>query len=228
MSTTSMSAADDPGDLSRRVAARRRALGLGLDQVAGRAGMDPGYLAHIEHHAEARPSPAACARLAAALQTSVAWLRGAGVDLPPGHVSPPASTPVLHDLEPSESLELLEPGGVGRVVFVEGERAVALPVNFVMLGSQAVFRTGEGTIADAVRSGRPMSLEVDHLDEALGEGWSVLLSGVPEVVSDPDDLARIEALHVEPWAGGDRQLVVRLDPHELTGRRIRRWHEAGA
>ncbi len=189
--------------------------------------MDPGYLAHIEHHADARPSPAACARLAAALETSVAWLRGAGVDLPPGHVSPPASTPVLYELEPSECLALLEPGGVGRVVFVAGERAVALPVNFAMLGGHAVFRTGEGTIADAVRARRVMSLEVDQLDEAMGEGWSVLLSGVPEVVSDPHDRARIDALHVEPWAGGDRQIVVRLDPHELTGRRIRRWHEGG-
>jgi len=217
---------DDPGDLGRRVTARRRALGLSVDEVARRAGMDPGYLEHIEHHASARPGAAACMRLAGALETSVAWLRGAGVDFPPGHGHSPQATPQLVELDRAECFKLLRPGGVGRAVFVEERGAVALPVNFRVLDDEVVFRTGEGTIAQAVRRGGPLSVEVDHVDEALGEGWSVLVSGEANLLSDPSEISAVDALGVEPWAGGDRHLVVRLRPAEVTGRRIRRWRES--
>src|SRR5579875_3383283 len=152
---------DDPGDLSRRVAARRKALGLDIEEVAKRAGMHPAYLEYLEHHARARPTPAACARLASALETSVAWLRGAGVGLPPGHARPPTGIPRLLELEPGTCLQLLQAGGVGRAVFVD-ERGVptALPVNFRVIDGDIVFRTGEGAIARAVRTGKPLSIEV--------------------------------------------------------------------
>lgn len=216
---------DDPGDLSRRVAARRRELGLTTDEVAQRAGMDPTYLDHVERRADMRPSPAATARLAAALQTSITWLRGGGVDLPPGHGSRPREAPTLDILDRAECLRLVHTGGIGRAVFLDAERMMALPVNFRMWGEDVVFRTGEGVIAEAVRADRPMSLEVDHLDEALVEGWSVLLSGHAAVMDDPGELARVEELHIEPWAGGDRHLVVRFTPDTITGRRIRHLHD---
>lgn len=212
---------DDPGDFSRRVAARRRELGLTVDEVARRAGMDPVYLDHVERQAGMRPSPAATARLAAALQTGITWLRGGGVDLPPGHGSRPVETPTLDVLDRAECFRLVEAGGIGRVVFLDADRVVALPVNFRMVRADAVFRTGDGTIAEAVRADRPMSLEVDHLDEALVEGWSVLLSGHAVVVDDPAERTRIEELHIEPWAGGDRHLVIRLTTDAVSGRRIR-------
>lgn len=217
---------DDPGDLSRRVAARRKALGLDIEEVAKRAGMHPAYLEYLEHHARARPTPAACARLASALETSVAWLRGAGVGLPPGHARPPTGIPRLLELEPGTCLQLLQAGGVGRAVFVD-ERGVptALPVNFRVIDGDIVFRTGEGAIARAVRTGKPLSIEVDHIDEALGEGWSVLASGEAQVTSGSDGLTETGPLNVEPWPSGDRHLVVRLTPRDVTGRQIRRWNE---
>jgi nitroimidazol reductase NimA-like FMN-containing flavoprotein (pyridoxamine 5'-phosphate oxidase superfamily) len=95
-------------------------------------------------------------------------------------------------------------------------------VNFKMLDGDIVFRTSNGSIARAVREGSPFSVEVDHLDEALGEGWSVLVSGRAEVISDPDVLAKVDALGLEPWAGGDRHVVVRVTPRAITGREIRR------
>ena len=42
-----------------------------------------------------------------------------------------------------------------------------------------------------------ISFEVDHLDEALTEGWSVLMSAEGRVVSDPTEQANGE----DPWRG---------------------------
>ena len=62
---------------------------------------------------------------------------------------------------------------------------------------------------------------MDHLDDALGEGWSVLLTGTASVITDPAGLDRARALGIEPWAGGDRPVYVRMTVTQVTGRRIR-------
>lgn len=222
MSEPTVPAGRDPGSFGRRVVARRRALGLSEDEVAHRAGIHPSYLEYVESHADAQPSAAARARLAAALETSLAWLQGAGADSPPGSQNPPPGTPRLEVLERDECLALLHPGGVGRAVFDSSRGPVALPVNFRMLDDRVVFRTGEGSIADAVRRSGSMNVEADHFDEELGEGWSVLVAGEAELVDDPKELQRVEAQGVVPWAGGDRPHVVRLALQEITGRRILR------
>lgn len=223
MSTTAGRPADyNPGDLGRRVAERRQQLGLNREELAQRAGIAPQYLAHLEQQATARPSPAACARLAAVLGTTVSWLRGGGLGGPPGRDPAPAGVPVLEELGEPESLALLEPGGVGRVVFTDERGPVALPVNFRTLDREVYFRTGHGSIARTVEAGGTVSVEVDHLDEAQGEGWSVLVTGGAAFVTDAGELARVQAQHVEPWAGGDRDQVVRVAPGKVTGRRIRR------
>ena len=67
---------------------------------------------------------------------------------------------------------------------------------------------------------KPVSFEVDRLDEAMSEGWSVLVTGRVRRVS-PDELGQLETLGLEPWAGGERTAYLRLEPHEVTGRRIR-------
>lgn len=212
----------DPGSFGRRVVARRRALGWSGEELARRAGVHPSYLEYVESHADAQPSAATRARLAAALETDVGWLQGAGAGAPPGAVGPPPGIPRLETLSREECLALLGSGGVGRAVFAGSRGPVALPVNFRMLDERVVFRTNGGSIAAAVRESGTMNVEVDHLDEELGEGWSVLVSGAAEVVDDPQELHQVVEQGVVPWAGGDRDLVVRLTPEEVTGRRILR------
>jgi hypothetical protein len=101
-------------------------------------------------------------------------------------------------------------------------RPTALPVNFGLLGGDVVFRTdADGFIADAVGlSGASVGFEVDRLDDALAEGWSVLIQGHAHRVDD-DDLARVRRLQIESWAGGGRDLYVRVVPSTVSGRRIR-------
>jgi hypothetical protein len=89
-----------------------------------------------------------------------------------------------------------------------------------MDGDDVVFRAGrQVSIADAVR--QQVSFDVDHIDDALSEGWSVLLSGTARIITDPAELRHATALGIEPWAGGDRDVYVRLSASQITGRRIR-------
>ena len=216
------SAADSAGtDLGRRLAEQRSRAGLSITDVAERAGMSPGYLAYLESSSYPNPSQATLTRLAAALGTVPESLTGAGLNVPPGQRSA-AKNPVLHSLSSDECRQLVAAGGVGRFLFDEpGRGPVAVPVNFRMAGDDVVFRTAsEASLTEGLH-GQPVSFDVDHLDDALGEGWSVLLSGTASVITDPAELDRAKALGIEPWAGGNRPTYVRLAVTQVTGRRIR-------
>ena len=130
--------------------------------------------------------------------------------------------PSLADLSPDQCQALIAAGGVGRVLFVEeGRGPVAIPVNYQMDGYDVVFRTGSGAGIDDGVQQASVSFDVDPIDEALGEGWSVLLTGTASAITDPAGLERAAALRIEPWAGGDRPVYVRLRPRRVTGRAIR-------
>jgi transcriptional regulator with XRE-family HTH domain len=212
----------DPGDFGRRVALRRQELGLSRKELAERAGIDAGYLEYLEERPGARPAAETRLHLARALSTTVERLEGSGFGEPVGTGHPPAGVAEVHELDPRECHALLRSGGVARVVFVADRGPVALPVNFRMLGEDIVFRTGDGSIGQAVTAGGVLGFEVDHLDDALGEGWSVLATGHGELVEDKAVLEEIAALDIRSWAGANRPRVVRLRIAELTGRRIAR------
>ena len=222
----------DPGDLSRRVAQRRTELHLSQAQLAARARLSLRYLEYLERY-PARPNPAALRRLAAALQTTPAALLGGGANVPPGHalaggsggvVPPgqrrPADLRVVSKLMPAECRRLITPGGVGRIAFGTPSGPIVVPVNFAVLADTIVIRTAEGTIIDGHADER-VALEVDHIDEALCQGWSVLVRGPAHRVAHPAELRRLqEDAAVWPWPGGEREVYVRILPSEITGRRI--------
>ena len=148
-------------------------------------------------------------------------LAGAGLNLPPGHRSA-AKNATLYELTEADCRALIAAGGVGRFLFVQASRGpVAIPVNFRMDGTDVVFRTsGDSAVSEGIHQ-QPVSFDVDHLDDVLGEGWSVLLTGTARVISGDAEMSRVRALDIEPWAGGDRSVYVRLSPTQITGRRIR-------
>jgi nitroimidazol reductase NimA-like FMN-containing flavoprotein (pyridoxamine 5'-phosphate oxidase superfamily) len=95
-----------------------------------------------------------------------------------------------------------------------------LPVNFAVVAGTIVVRTSEGT-AIAGHADAQVAFEIDHLDEALSQGWSVLARGRAHHVTHPAELqiVRHDAA-IWPWPGGDRDVYVRLIPDIITGRRI--------
>lgn len=208
------------GDLGRRIAEQRQRAGLSRADAADRAGMAPGYLEYLETSPAPNPGQGAVTRLAAALGTTAAALGGAGLLLPPGPGGA-ARRPVLEVLSTAECRAYLAPGGVGRFLFTAARGPVAMPVNYRMLGDDIIFRTTAPASADAGAGPGQVSFEVDQLDDALSEGWSVLVSGAARPVSAQPELDEVKALAIDPWAGGDRDVYVRIVAREVTGRRIR-------
>lgn len=217
-------AAARPGDLGRRVAHRRRELGLSREEVARRAGVAAGYLDYLEHSPAVAIPRGSLIRLADALETSVKVLRGGRVDRPPG-LGRAGPHPQLDELTHEECEAHLAGGGVGRLVFLTAGVPLALPVNFLYLDGDIVFRTRTGG-ALAAAAGTIVSFEVDQIDEAMSEGWSVLVSGHAHLVDDPDELERIAALGIEPWPGGHRETVIRIETAQLSGRSIHQRESA--
>jgi nitroimidazol reductase NimA-like FMN-containing flavoprotein (pyridoxamine 5'-phosphate oxidase superfamily) len=208
----------DPGDLSKRIAQRRAELHLSVGQVAARAGLSLRYLEYLERY-PARPTPAALRQLAAALRTTPAALLGGGANLPPGHRRP-AGLRAVSKLTPAECWRLIAPGGVGRIAFGTLAGPLVVPVNFAVLADTIVIRTAEGTIIDG-HADEQAALEVDHIDEALCQGWSVLVRGPAHRVRHPAELHRLQAdAALWPWPGGEREVYVRILPSQITGRRI--------
>ncbi|WP_326790191.1 pyridoxamine 5'-phosphate oxidase family protein [Streptomyces sp. NBC_00151] len=212
--------APDPGDIGRRVAVERRRQGLSREETAGRARMSPGYLAYVEER-PADPSLATLIRLADALGTTVPALRGGGTDLPPGQ-GQALLHPQLRDLGPDECRALLSTHGVGRVAVQASDgRPAVVPVNYDVVDDAIVFRTAPGSVIAAAAGTAEVAFEVDHVDEALSQGWSVLAVGLADVVTDPGAVGRLARhAHTAPWAGGERDMWVSIRPASLTGRRI--------
>ena len=206
-------------DIAMRVARRRQELSLSLEEVAKRAGMNAGYLAYFERTPSAQLGPGALLRLAKALRTTLDALTGGREARPPGRgrASP---RPVLETLTAEQSIARLAGGGVGRVVFSEGRRLLAMPVNFRFLGGELVFRTTV-ELAEAISSSPTVSFEVDRIDEVLSTGWSVLVTGPARIPGPGSDPELLDAFRVEPWAGGARSTVVSIRAEEVTGRSIR-------
>jgi nitroimidazol reductase NimA-like FMN-containing flavoprotein (pyridoxamine 5'-phosphate oxidase superfamily) len=208
----------DPGDLGARVTQRRKELKLSRQMLAVRAGMSMPYLAYVEDH-PAQPTVATVSQLAAALETTPEALLGAGANHPPGQRG--ASTRrVLQTLTPAECYDLLSSGGVGRVVFTAVDGPVVLPVNFAMVGQTVILRTGVDTQLAAHLDCRA-GFEADRLDEALSQGWSVMITGRAVRVKKEEQVRRLEMeTRLEPWAGGARDVYVQIIPLRISGRRI--------
>jgi hypothetical protein len=207
------------GDLARRIAHRRDELGLTREEVARRAGMDMGYLDYFEHNPAAALSIGTWLRLAKALETTPASLAGGDVGRPPGP-GRAGPHPVLETLTQEQCKDHLVAGGVGRVVFSAERGPVALPVNFRFVDGRVVFRT-QPTASPAITAGAVVSFEVDRIDEAMSEGWSVLVSGRAQRVEDRTELGKLALVGIEPWAGGQREAVIRIEIDEISGRAIR-------
>ena len=64
-----------------------------------------------------------------------------------------------------------------------------------------------------------MAFEIDEIDRSARGGWSVLVQGPAHHVT-ADELDAAAGTRVEPWAPGDREMVVRIVPSRITGRRV--------
>ncbi|MDX2644753.1 pyridoxamine 5'-phosphate oxidase family protein [Streptomyces sp. PA03-1a] len=216
---TKHSPATAPGDIGRRITMRREELGLSREEVGARTGIAPGYLRYVEEDSTAAPGIATLRGLAMALDTSVSALSGGEADLPPGR-GQAAGRAELVELGGEECWRLLSSHGVGRLALSMPEGLTVVPVNYSVDQGTIAFRTSPAA-TPAEASDTKCAFEVDEVDDALSQGWSVLVRGMAHTVTDPAGVRRLnEQAYTGPWAGGDRDLWVRITPANVTGRRI--------
>jgi uncharacterized protein len=131
----------------------------------------------------------------------------------------------IENLDRETCLGLLATVSIGRVGWATPQgRAMILPVNFVLDsdtdGVSIVFSTSAGDKLDAVRDGRVITFEVDDVELAVQAGWSVLVMGRAEVITDPAQVHRVEQLRLAPWVCLPDRVFVRIPATEVTGRRL--------
>ena len=132
---------------------------------------------------------------------------------------------VIEELDRDESLRLISPGGIGRIAYTSRFGPAVLPVNYQFQDGAILFRTAEhSTLDEDLRTGisgadYEVAFEIDEIDMAGQMGWSVLIQGPAHHVTGPEREA-VLASCVEPWAPGSRELLVRIRPSRITGRRI--------
>jgi nitroimidazol reductase NimA-like FMN-containing flavoprotein (pyridoxamine 5'-phosphate oxidase superfamily) len=208
----------DRGDIGRRVALRREELGLTREELDARARVAPGYVQYVEEHS-ATPDVSGLLSLAAALDTSMSALLGSHADLPPG-LGKAAYHPHLVEMDPQECRDRLSAHSVGRVALNTADGLVIMPVSYTMDDNTVAFRTTYDN-GLAAADGTEVTFEVDELDEALSQGWSVLIVGRIHRVANADTERQLtERAHAAPWPGGERELWMRIVPERRTGRRI--------
>lgn len=123
-------------------------------------------------------------------------------------------------LDPETCFGLLASEPLGRVAYLQAGAPRILPVNHLVDGQSVVFRSPVGGKLDAAERHHPMAFEVDRYDGSQGTGWSVLITGLAEVVDAEDEVERLEQLGLRSWAMGPdhHPSWVRIRIEEISGR----------
>jgi nitroimidazol reductase NimA-like FMN-containing flavoprotein (pyridoxamine 5'-phosphate oxidase superfamily) len=133
-----------------------------------------------------------------------------------------AMTVTFEVLTEAECRRLLAEQEVGRIAFTDADGfPVVLPVNFVVDGDAIAIRSDLGAKTDRVPL-RQVAFEVDGIERWNQSGWSVLVQGHGQDVTDAvgrryEDLRR---RGLTTWAPGDKGHWLTIDIRRISGRRI--------
>jgi uncharacterized protein len=145
--------------------------------------------------------------------------------LAPSPSSAPDAGPASEMLEVprEECLRLLVENNLGRLAVNMGKGPpVIRPVNYVFdqPSQSIVFRTALGSKFHALLQSADAAFEIDGIDEGSRTGWSVILHGVTDEITNPTDIRRLDGLGLKPWAPGHKAHWVHICAWTVSGRRI--------
>ncbi len=123
-------------------------------------------------------------------------------------------------LPPPECWRLLSMSSVGRIGVLVDSSPEIYPVNFAVDDDTIVFRTDPGSKLRGLDRSPSVCFEVDAIDVDDHTGWSVLVKGRAVEVTSAQEKRRARALPLQLWALGDKSHFIRIEPREVTGRKI--------
>ncbi len=156
---------------------------------------------------------------------------------------PNASRRPAIELTAGECWQLLASVPIGRVVFTHRAMPAIRPVNHLVEGRTIIIRThlgaaiasraatslsdtagaaGSSAGARGEEPGSVVCYEADQIDPVRHTGWSVIVTGLARLVTDPGAIARY-ADTLEPWMAGDMNQIVAIEPRFVSGIRLVGW-----
>lgn len=122
------------------------------------------------------------------------------------------------DLSREDCWALLRSTQVGRLAVAIHAQPFIFPINFMVDHGCLVFRTDEGAKLDGAYRSQSVAFEVDGTDPEGETAWSVVVTGHPAAVVDPDRVAAIEMREPSHWDPDARPYLVEIHPEEISGR----------
>ncbi|HEX9541663.1 MAG TPA: pyridoxamine 5'-phosphate oxidase family protein [Streptosporangiaceae bacterium] len=128
---------------------------------------------------------------------------------------------LLKALPREESLRLLGSTSLGRVVFTHFALPAIRPVNHIVEGDTIIIRTHLGAaIASAVDgTGTVVAYEADMIDPDDHLGWSVIVIGKANRLTDPGEIARYRQV-LQPWVSGAMDEIIVITSDMVDGFRL--------
>jgi nitroimidazol reductase NimA-like FMN-containing flavoprotein (pyridoxamine 5'-phosphate oxidase superfamily) len=117
--------------------------------------------------------------------------------------------------------DLLRGASLGRVVFTMHAMPAIRPVNHLIDGHTIVIRShlGSAIAGHASRDGAVVCYEADDIDPERHTGWSVIVTGIARLVTDPGAVSRYQR-SLEPWVARPMDQVIAITPETVTGIRL--------
>ncbi|MCZ2849751.1 pyridoxamine 5'-phosphate oxidase family protein [Modestobacter sp. VKM Ac-2978] len=128
----------------------------------------------------------------------------------------------LSVLDEVTCLALLQTTPIGRLVFTEGALPAVQPAAFAFSGGEIFIPTHAGSKVAVASVGAVVAFEVDEVDAATRTGWNVTVIGPSRVVTDAQEVARLDELGVRPWVGAGIRWYIAVQVRLVQGRRVQR------
>jgi nitroimidazol reductase NimA-like FMN-containing flavoprotein (pyridoxamine 5'-phosphate oxidase superfamily) len=129
------------------------------------------------------------------------------------------------ELTEAESWQLLQSVSLGRIVFTRHAMPAIRPVNHLVDDKMIVIRSHLGSAIVTRASaddGTVVAYEADEIDPVRHTGWSVIATGIAQLIRESAAITRYQQL-LEPWAAGQMDYVISIKPQIITGVRLVGW-----
>ncbi len=117
-----------------------------------------------------------------------------------------------------ECWQMLKENEFGRLAFHLAGEVHITPINYAVDNRTMLFRTAEGNKLLGVVMNADVAFEIDDYTDDTAA--SVIVRGRARVL-EGDEVYRAESLPLRPWVPTVKNVVVEIEPTELSGRRFR-------